>query len=292
LRITNSLLSKEALSGFQAQMKALDQARQEASTGIRVSRPSADPVAVAGIMQSSSGLNALEQYQKNLGTAKSRLDVEDSALSQLTDVLSRAKELAVSQAGDTASAATRKTAAAEVSQILDFVASLGNTQLAGSYVFGGRYAGSPPFVGGALNADDPPEGEFSVEIGTNQTVATNHSAQEVFGDSGATDALQQLADSLNANDASGIQGSMARLDDAFASVQNLVGELGARMNRLDVAGNNLDSLKVNLQTFRSGLQDADLTEAVTKLVERQNALQAAMAANSKILNLTLADYLR
>ena len=64
------------------------------------------------------------------------------------------------------------------------------------------------------------------------------------------------------------------------------------MNQLDVASSNLDSLDVNLQTFRSGLQDADMTEAVTRLVERQSALEAAMLANSKILNLTITDYLR
>ncbi len=35
-----------------------------------------------------------------------------------------------------------------------------------------------------------------------------------------------------------------------------------------------------------------MTEAVTKMVNRQNSLEAAMLANSKILDLTLSDYLR
>ena len=64
------------------------------------------------------------------------------------------------------------------------------------------------------------------------------------------------------------------------------------MSQLDVAVSNLDSLEVNLQTFRADLEEADMTEAVTRLVERQGALEAAMLANSKILNLTLTDYLR
>lgn len=292
LRITNSTLAKEAISGFQAQMRALDQARREASTGIRVSRPSDDPVAVAGVMQSTSGLRALEQYKRNLGTAQSRLELEDSVLSELTDALARAKELGISQGGDTASAATRTTAGAEVTRIIDFVKDLANTQLSGSYVFGGQYADSAPFQGGNWDPARPPEGAFRVEVGTRRYVETNHSAKEIFLDTDVVDGLQAMADAMENNDVDGITAALSRIDTAFDRVQNITGDLGARMNQLDVAVTNLDSLEVNLQTFRSDLEDADLTEAVTRLVERQGALEAAMLANSKILNLTLTDYLR
>jgi flagellar hook-associated protein 3 FlgL len=131
-----------------------------------------------------------------------------------------------------------------------------------------------------------------VEVGTRQFVETNHSAQEIFVDSDVVESLRDLATALQANDTTGIDAGLVRLDNAFNEVQSLVGDLGARMNQMDVAVENLDSLEVNLQTFRSSLEDADLNEAVTRLVDRQNALEAAMMANSKILNLTLTDYLR
>ena len=292
MRITNSMVARAAVSGIQAQMRALDEARQQATSGIRVSRPSDDPVAMAGVMQSSSGLRALDQYQRNLMSAQSRLDVEDSTLTQLTDVLQRAKELAVSQATSTADGTTRSVTAAEVTQLVDFVKGLANTQLAGTYVYGGTYADTPPYVGGALDPAKPPQGAFKVEVGANRLLETNHSAQEIFVDTDAVDGLQALADALNANDVTGIKNAMTRLDSAYDEVQNLTGDLGARMNQLDVTVSNLESLEVNLQTFRSGLEDADLTEAVTRMVNRQNSLEAAMLANSKILDLTLSDYLR
>ena len=52
------------------------------------------------------------------------------------------------------------------------------------------------------------------------------------------------------------------------------------------------SLEITLRTFRSGLSDADLAEAVTELVSRQGALEATMLANARIFDVTLADYLR
>lgn len=292
MRITNSTLAQEALSGFQAQMRALDTARREASTGLRVSRPSDDPLAVAGVMQSASGLRALEQYRRNLEWARSRLDLEDTVVDQLGGALTRAKELAVSQAGATASGTTRAAAAQEVARLVHFAKDLANTRFAGSYVFGGQHADTPPFTDGAVDPARPPAGATRVEAGARLFVETNHSAQEIFLDTGAVDALQRLADALASNDVAGIRASMGAVDGAFDRVQNLVGDLGARMNHVDVALTNLDSLEVNLQTFRSSLEDADLTEAVTRLVERQGALEAAMLANSKILTLTLTDYLR
>jgi flagellin-like hook-associated protein FlgL len=44
--------------------------------------------------------------------------------------------------------------------------------------------------------------------------------------------------------------------------------------------------------FRSNLQELDLEEAVTHLVARQNAYQAALLTTSRLMNLSLADYLR
>jgi len=286
------MLAREAAAGFQRQMQALDAARREASTGTKVSRPSDDPVAAAGIMQSDSGLRALDQYRKNLESGQARLNVEDSVLDQLSNALIRAKELAISQADDTASAETRKTSQAEVDRLIDFVKDLADTQLAGRYLFGGQYADSAPYGGGALDPAKPPSGSFPIEVGAGQFVETNHSAQEIFVDSDVVDSLTALSTALGADDTTAVQSALTRLDAAFDAVQEKIGDLGARMNQLDIGMSNIESLGVNLQTFRSKLSDADLSAAVTELVSRQNTLQAAMLANSRILDLTLTDYLR
>lgn len=291
MRITNGILASGTLSGLQSQMKALDRVRREATTGVRVARPSDDPVAAAGVMQSSSGLRALEQYRRNLQTGGARLSIEDSVLEQVSNVLMRAKDLAISQADSTASAATRATTKAEIDRLVDFVADLGNTQYAGSYIFGGQYADTQPFTGTVVDSSRPPSGDLRIEVGAGQWVNTNHSAQEIFIDTGVVDALKDLSTALGAGDEGRIQAAIPAVDNAFDAVQELVGDLGARMSQMDVALENLESLEVNLQTFRSQLSDADLAEAVTELVSRQNSLQAAMLANSRILRLTLTDYL-
>src|SRR5205085_2612665 len=71
----------------------------------------------------------------------SELDAEDSALSQVGDVLTRAKELAAANSGVNASATSRAAAAAEVKTLIDQTVQVGNTKFGDAYLFGG--ANSP-----------------------------------------------------------------------------------------------------------------------------------------------------
>jgi flagellar hook-associated protein 3 FlgL len=259
---------------------------------VRVQRPSDDPVAAAGILQSSSGLRALEQYKTNLQAGLTRLQIEDSVLDQVGNALTHARELAVAAASDPATPESRDAAHQELLSSISFVQELANIQFNGTYVFGGQYADTAPFQGGTWDPARPPAGTTRLEIGSGQFADTNHSAQEIFIDSDVVDALDALGVALDANDVPGIQAALTRIDAAMQNVQELVGNLGGRMNRFDHSLSNLDSLEVTLQTFRSDLSDADLAEAVTQLVNRQGALEAAMLANARILDTTLADYLR
>jgi len=292
LRITGSILSHTAINDVQGQMRSIADAQRRISTGQRVSRPSDDPVAAAGILGSSSGLRALDQYRTNLETGQRRLSLEDSVLDQVTNTLARAKELGISQATDSASPATRLVTQAEVLQLRSFMEDLANTQFNDRYIFGGQYSDTAPYQSGVVDPLRPPEGEAKIEIGAGILADTNHSAQQIFVDSDVMGALDALSAAMGADDIPGINAALGRVNDAFQVIQESIGDLGGRMSRLDVAVSNRDSLEVTLQTFRSDLADADLAEAVTELVQRQGTLEAAMVANSRILNMTLANYLR
>ncbi len=292
MRVTNSVLYSQALGNTQKALSEIERYQRIISSGLRVEKPSDDPTAVSEIMRSSSGLRALEQYRENLSSASSRLTLEDNVLDQLSNALTRAKELAISQAGDTASASSRSVVQNEIEGIREFAIELGNTQFAGSFIFGGQYSDTRPFTSAGADPARPPAGTLQVEGGAGAFYAVNHSGQEVFVDSGVLDALENLAAALGADSDDGIIAGIGEIDEAFDNVQELVGGLGARMNQVDTALSNLEALNVNLQTFRSELQDADLEEAVSKLVNRQVSYEAAMMTNARILQTTLTDYLR
>jgi flagellar hook-associated protein 3 FlgL len=204
----------------------------------------------------------------------------------------RARELGVSQQGSTATAETRLVAKEEIDGIQEFVRELGNTQFAGSYLFGGDYADTKPFPVGGPDPLKPPSGTLRIEGGSGHFLNVNHSGQEVFVDTGVMAALEDLSTALAANSEGDITAAMADLSTAFTEVQELTGDLGARMGQVDMAASNLDAMEVTLKTFRSDLQDVELEEALTELVALQTTYEAALMANSRILSSTLTDYLR
>lgn len=285
------MIQRQALQGLQRNMADIARLQEQISSGERITRASDDPVGAGGVLQADSSLSAITQYQRNLDAARARQTLEEQTLSEITLVLERARELGIAQGSDNANGDTRAVAQAEVDRLLEFTVGLGNTTFQGRYLFGGQYADRQPFPTTTPDPAAPPTGELQVEIGPGQRVGTNHSGQEVFVDTGVFAALEELSAALGANDPDAIRTALTSIDDAFDGVQELTGDIGARLNSLDVASQNLDALEVNLKSLRSSIADTDFEQAVTDLVNRQNTFQAALAANARILGQSLADYL-
>lgn len=298
MRITQSILQRTALGSMQSSQRQIAVAQQKVATGLRVQKASDDPVAAAGAMQADGSLRALDQYRRNIQSAQSRTHVEESALDSLQTLLVRAKELALGQGSDTASAATRAVTRQEVDRILEEAMQLGNTRFAGTYLFGGNQAGEAPITRAPGEApvvrdDIDPDYRHQTEIGAGQRFFVNHNARTVFGseETSPLAALHRLSEALG-QDAEAVRGSIDGLDAAFTHVQTLVGDVGARSNHLGVAEANLHALDTNLRIVRSDLVEVDLEAAITELVGRQTAYQAAMLATSRVMGMTLMDYLR
>ena len=285
------MIQREALTGLQKNMAGLAELQRQLSSGRRITKPSDDPVGIGTSLEASSSLRALTQYQRNLESARTRQSLEEQNLNELSDILTRAKELGVQEGTATASVETRAAAKAEVDRLLDFALSVSNSQFGGRYFYGGEYSDQQPFPTTTPNPLAPPSGELQVEVGPGQVVGTNHSGQAVFVDTGLFTALEELSTALGANDGAAVRDSLTAIDTAFGGVQELIGDLGARQNTLEITSQNLDALEVNLESLRSSIQDTDFERAVTELVGRQSTFQAALAANAQILGQSLTDYL-
>jgi flagellar hook-associated protein 3 FlgL len=292
MRITNGIIQRTALANLQLNMRGMLESQQTVTTAKRIRVASDDPIGASQVMQADGSLRALDQYKRNISHATARVGAEEAALDSLTQLLERAKELGISQAGSNASSATRLTAKAEVDQLLAAALQLGNQQHEGEYLFGGVQSSTTPFQSSTPPFSAvPPTGTRKTEISQAQYLSTNHNGTEVFLDTNVLSALNDLSTALGANDLTGIQTALGALDGAHDAVQNLIGDVGARSSQLEVTNGNLVALDTQLRTFKGTLEDADMEKAMTDLVSRQNTYQAAMLATSRVLSLNLADYL-
>jgi flagellar hook-associated protein 3 FlgL len=297
MRITNNMVLRNSLSGLQTNQAAVQKLQAQIASGVTISTASDDPTAASQVMGASSSLGAIDQYKRNIDSATARSASEESALNQINDLMTRAKELAVSAGSDTMTPEGRKTSSAEMEQIVQSAVAIGNTQFGGEYIFGGDNSTAAPFAttgtGATLNfTSTSPSGTRSVQISAGQNLVPTHDGQQAFVDSGIFASLRDMSVAMNSGSQSAVTSSMPSLDTAFTGLQQLIGESGARTNSLQVATQNLSALKINLTTYKSSLQEIDIESAVTQLVQKQTSYQAAMMATSKVLGMTLADYLK
>ncbi|MDQ8154810.1 MAG: flagellar hook-associated protein FlgL [Gemmatimonadota bacterium] len=299
MRITNNMATQLAVMQFDVARQKLEEAQRKVTTGKAFERASEDPTGAATVMANTGALRALEQYKRNIGVGNRRLSLEENAVDQLTSLITRAKELAISQATDTASSQTRQVMLAEVNQLVQQAVNLANTQIGSDYLFGGTTSATAPFT---IDTSGPAytftasgsAGGLQLEIGNGQRATATHDGTELFGTetAGVLKSLADFAAALSTGQQAAVASSIAGLDDSLASSQTRLGEVGARQNQMQIADANIAAFKQNLIALNSDLQDVDLENAITELVGRQTAYQAAMAATSRVMSLNLTDYLR
>ena len=104
--------------------------QNQAATQKRINKPSDDPLATTRVLGTRTEERGNTQFVKNINNAKSFLEFTDQSLSELGDIMIRAKELAVAQSSDAgASEETRQVTGLEVNQILSQAVQIGNRKM-------------------------------------------------------------------------------------------------------------------------------------------------------------------
>ncbi len=302
MRVTNQLITRNAQARLQTGMQGIDRLREDISSGVRVRTMSDDPVAAGEVVRVGSSMRAISSFRRNIDMGLTRASTEETVLNQLTDGLGRAQELGIAQASGTANAQTRGIVKSEVDQLINYAVNLGNTRLGDDYIFGGTRQGEAPLrvpptaadsfsnlVVGASSVN--PSGAPQLEVNDNEFIAPVHNATDIFLSTDVLESLRALSTALGNNDVAGIQAATDRVSAANNQVQNVLGVQGARINQMESAKVNLDGLELSLKQFRSDLRDTEVDKAMAELVGKQTLYQAAMSVTSRILGLSLANYL-
>ncbi|RNC67268.1 MAG: flagellar hook-associated protein 3 [Desulfuromonadales bacterium] len=298
MRVTQNTTANMVLNSLQTIRKRTEELEQQASTGLKVSAPGDDPVTAQQILHMKGLVAQGDQYARNISNGTSWLAMSETAMDEMGNILSRARELTVQMSNETNDANARTAAANELQNMKSQMILLGNTQINGRYVFGGFKNDTPPFdaAGNFGGTDD----DITVEVDKGASVPINYSGGNLLrggtppGSSG-TDIIgifDNLITQLNANNQPGVQAELPNLVAATDQVLATRTDLGARMNRLESAGKVIDDMKFSLTKVLSDKQDVDFMQVVSDLSKQQTAFEAAIAASGKISQVSLLDYLR
>lgn len=103
--------------------------------------------------------------------------------------------------------------------------------------------------------------------------------------------LIRLKHALEQNDTGEISRSIDRLDSDISRVTFARGEIGLRMQSLEVIGDNLKYENVQLKSALSDDIDVDLVEAISNMTARQYSLQASLQTAASLMQLSLLNFI-
>jgi flagellar hook-associated protein 3 FlgL len=126
---------------LQVQGQALAKLQEQATSGLRINRPSDAPADAFQVLQQRAEVDRLTTLSKNLGGVLDARNTADGIFQSLSTTLSRARTLASQAASGTYSPADRKPMASEIDSLLEQAVALANTKFAGENLFGGGAAG-------------------------------------------------------------------------------------------------------------------------------------------------------
>lgn len=251
--ITNKIMLAEIRRQQQLSQNIVD-GQTAISTGVTLNKPSDD--ALAWVQLSDVGRAQAQQsaWQTNISYGKTRAANAEANLDEVNNLLTRAQELVSSSRNGSVNDTSRVAIYEEMSTIRATISELLNqTDYQGVSVFDDQQSVLVPVSRGLNLAVVATRQEVSEGIDVN---GTPMSIDDMLGQSIA--ALQ-----------SGDDDAVAASLDAMKIGQNHItvelARQGVRSNRLDVVGDRLTDIDLDLTERRSALESTDLTEVISNV---------------------------
>jgi flagellar hook-associated protein 3 FlgL len=284
VRITDTHFSDLERRSITRAKAELARAQETASTGLRVVRPSDDPVASAIARRQRNAATHAETLRRASETGRASLEAAEGALSAMSDVLTRVQELAIQAANGTLSAADRRSMASEIDSLRVSLLARANEQVDGQYVLGGLRSDTAPYdvATGAFVGDRTVR---TLELAPGFAVPVSVAAGEVLSPPAGVDvplALESLRDALMADDVVGIR---AGIDDARSGLEQVLdarASVGASMASFEQAGAVALRARDTAREAVSNAVEADAFDALSSLVRAQTALERAITLAARL----------
>lgn len=182
MRISTVTFQSDALAQMEALQSAMAKTQSQLSTGKKLQSAADDPSGMAQVNQLSTQISASTQYVTNQNAVSANLQLEEQAMTDATNTLQSARDLAVQANNPALSAAQRQDIAQQLQQQLQDLMSIANRQDSnGNYLFGGTAAGTTPFsqAGGTVTYAGSSQ-VSQVQISANQRISSGDNGAAVF----------------------------------------------------------------------------------------------------------------
>lgn len=269
MRINHNISSMTTQGSLFKTDRALSKSLERLSTGLRINSASDDAAGLAISENLRSQVRGSNQAQKNALDGVAVLNIAEGAANEISDILQRMRELAVQSSNDTLTSTERAYTNQEFGALrneIDRIANVTNynkqdlLSSAATGRFGSGTTGSALWidVNNSVSVDS-----MTISIDTLTSVGLSFTATTVL--SSQTSAIAAIG----------------TLDTAISSVNTMRANVGALVNRLEHAVNNLLVSQTNQQAAESNIRDVDFATETASFTKNQILTQSATAMLSQ-----------
>lgn len=138
MRITNNMMLRNTSNNINGNKINVDTLNNQMSSQKKISRPSEDPVVAIRALRLRSTLSEINQYyENNIPDAESWLDITETALLNMNDIITDIRTQCEYGSNDPLTADDRKTILSQLEKLRDQIYSEGNADYAGRTIFTG-----------------------------------------------------------------------------------------------------------------------------------------------------------
>jgi flagellar hook-associated protein 3 FlgL len=296
MRISDQTATNNAIQYMNANKERLTALQNLVASGKQFQSASDNPARASASLTLRSSLQTGQNYLNNAGEINAWMETTDLAVSQLTDLITKATTAVTKGLTDTIGADERRTALApEVDMLLENAISVANTSHMGKYIFSGYQINTKPYE---VSSVDPNTIEYhgdtgimQHDLGPGQTISTNVNASSTL--SVLFNALVKARNALLNNDRSELDSSLSELKESTDLVTEIRATNGARMRQVDAAIDHLGKTNLTLKSLLSEREDVNMAEAIAMMQGQETTYQAVLEVGQRAISaLNLFDVLQ
>ncbi|WP_396439422.1 flagellin [Limnohabitans sp.] len=258
--INTNVKSIVAQNAMTVNSRSMSKVMEQLSTGKRINGAADDAAGLAISEKMTAQIRGLNQAVRNANDGISMIQVAEGATVEVTNMLQRMRELAVQGLNDTNALVDTNAIKTEFQQLSKEIERISNNT--------------------EWNTKKISDGSTSVavyQVGANSSQTITIAFSDIKALSGMT-AVMSAASAASAGSVADFAGTtISNLDTAINAIGTYRSTLGATINRLNYAADNLQNVSTNTSASRSRIQDTDYAQATTELARTQIIQQAATA---------------
>ena len=296
-RVTQRSIALGVQSNLQRSLSATQALQDKLSSGREISRPSDSPGGTSTALSLRASIARQAQFDRNANDGAGWLAETDNALQNGSQVLRRARDLALNSVNAALSPGDREALAVEVDGLRKEFETLANTSFLGRPLFAGTAlpaAGQPDVAYDATGSYVGDAGSVERAVADGASVRVNVTGPEVFGPAGSDvfKVLGDLAANIRSNSTSIAAVDVSNIDTALARVLTGLTTVGARTNRLETMQSRNATTKDNHVSSLNEIESIDLPKTIMDLQIQEMAYKASLGAAARVIQPSLMDFLR